>query len=42
MTTSGIITMLLSIGFVWALLIVCFLRMMRRETLPHREGKGRD
>ncbi len=42
MTTSGIVTMLLSIGFVWALLIVCFLRMMGKETLPHREGKGRD
>ena len=42
MTTSGIVTMLLSIGFVWALLIVCFMRMMRKETLPHRGEKGRD
>lgn len=31
MTLPGIITMLLSIGFVWILLIVCMRRLLRSE-----------
>ncbi len=37
MTTAGVITMLLSIGFVWTLLVVCFVRMMKYDNLSHRE-----
>ncbi len=37
MTIPGIITMLLSIGFVWTLLIVCFIRLIKQENLPQRE-----
>ncbi len=36
MTSAGIITMLLSIGFVWALLIVCFVLMFKSEAPPNR------
>ncbi len=31
MTLPGIITMLLSIGFVWILLIVCMRRLLSRD-----------
>ena len=41
MTTAGIITMLLSIGAVWTLLICCVRRLMRNDTppTPHRKHK---
>lgn len=32
MTLSGIITMILSIGFVWGLLIACVCRLIREPT----------
>ena len=35
MTLPGIITMLLSIGFVWILLIVCMRRLLRSEQKTH-------
>lgn len=32
MTTAGIITMLLSIGTVWALLVLCCARLLHKDT----------
>lgn len=34
MTTSGIITMLLSIGAVWLLLVLCCMRLLSKPVAP--------
>lgn len=40
MTTAGIITMLLSIGFVWTLLILCSRRLLKAAPpAPKRSSK---
>lgn len=41
MTTAGIITMLLSIGAVWLLLIVCCTRLLRKSTPSNPPKKHR-
>ncbi len=41
MTLSGIITMILSIGFVWGLLTVCVCRLVREPAdKPARKKSG--
>lgn len=37
MTTAGVITMLLSIGFVWTLLTLCCIRLLSKKRTTHRK-----
>lgn len=41
MTIAGIITMLLSIGAAWALLICCGRRLIKKQQMPPQTPKKR-